>query len=63
MTNLGMALAAYLQKYDIENRLMAGDIGIEESTLTRIKQGKMPDAENFAKIISWLVRLGPKRRT
>lgn len=56
MTHLGKALAAYQQKFDVEGRLLAGDIGIAESTLTRIKQGKMPDAENLAKIIAWLVR-------
>lgn len=49
MTNLGRALAAYQQKFDVENRLHAGDIGIAESTLTRVKQGKKPDADGFAK--------------
>lgn len=56
MTNLGGALAAFQQKFDMEGRLMAGDIGISESTFTRIKQGKMPDAEGLAKVIAWLVR-------
>ena len=56
MTNLGRALTAYIQKHDVESRLVAGDIGIQESTLTRIKQGKMPDAENLLKIIAWLLR-------
>lgn len=54
MTNLGLALAAYQQKHDEENREMAKAIGISASTLSRIKSGTMPDALGLAKIISWL---------
>lgn len=54
MTNLALALAAYQQKHDIENREMAKQIGISPATLSRIKGGTMPDAAGFAKIISWL---------
>lgn len=54
MTNLGMALAAYQQKHDLENRQMAKEIGIPASTLSRIKGGTMPDARGMAKIIFWL---------
>lgn len=56
MTHLGASLAAYQQKFDVENKAMAREIGIAESTLTRIKQGKMPDADGLAKIIAWFVR-------
>lgn len=56
MTNLGGAIAAFQQKFDMEGRLLAGDIGISESTLTRIKQGKMPDAEGLVKIFAWFLR-------
>lgn len=56
MTHLGQSLTAYQQKFDVENKAHARDIGIAESTLTRVKQGKMPDAEGFAKIITWFVR-------
>lgn len=56
MTNLGRALAAYQQKFDVEGKVLARRIGISESTLTRIKQGTMPDAEGLAKIIAWLVQ-------
>lgn len=56
MTRLGKALAAYQQKFDVENKAMAREIGLSESTLTRVKQGKMPDAEGLAKIIMWLVK-------
>jgi predicted transcriptional regulator len=54
MTNLGMALAAFQQKHDIENREMAKQIGIPPSTLSRIKGGTMPDALGMAKIMLWL---------
>jgi hypothetical protein len=54
MTRLGMALAAYQQKHDVENRAMAKDIGIPASTLSRIKGGTLPDARGMAKIILWL---------
>lgn len=54
MTKLGLALSAYQQKYDMENREMAKEIGISASTLSRIKSGTMPDALGMAKIIMWL---------
>lgn len=54
MTRLGMALAAYQQKHDVENREMAKAIGIPASSLSRIKGGTMPDALGMAKIMLWL---------
>jgi DNA-binding Xre family transcriptional regulator len=54
VTHLGLALAAYQQKHDVENRAMAVEIGISQSTLSRIKAGTMPDALGFAKIVAWL---------
>ena len=54
MTRLGLALAAYQQKHDIENRTMAKEIGIPASSLSRIKGGTMPDALGLVKIILWL---------
>jgi hypothetical protein len=54
MTNLGLALASYQQKHDVENRQMAKEIGIPASSLSRIKGGKMPDALGMAKIMLWL---------
>lgn len=56
MTNLGLALAAYQQKHDTENGVMAKQIGIGASTLSRIKQGKMPDADGLAKIVLWFTK-------
>lgn len=52
---LGKAIAAYQQKHDMDGKNLAREIGINESTLTRIKQGKMPDVANFWKIIAWLL--------
>jgi hypothetical protein len=46
MTNLAKMIVAYQGKYDVPAKAA--------STLTRIKQGKMPDADGFAKIILWM---------
>ena len=54
MTRLGLALTAYQQKHDVENREMAKEIGIPASSLSRIKAGKMPDAFGMVKIMAWL---------
>lgn len=54
-TKLGMMLTSYGQKYDRTDANVADEIGIGRSTFCRIKQGKLPDAENLAKIISWMV--------
>lgn len=54
-TTLGMMLTSYGQKYDRTDATVADEIGIGRSTFCRIKQGKLPDAENLAKIISWMV--------
>jgi|LNAP01.1.fsa_nt_gb hypothetical protein len=54
VTNLGLALTAYQQKYDIANGHMAKEIGIRGATLSRIKGGTLPDANGLAKILLWL---------
>ena len=51
---LGEMLIAYQQKYDVDGKFLAEKIGISESSLTRIKQGKSPDARGLAKIINWM---------
>ena len=56
MTNLAKIIAAYQQKHDVHGRELAKEIGIAASTLTRIKQGKMPDADGFAKVILWMTK-------
>lgn len=58
MTKLGLALAAYQQKHDIDGKMLAAEIGIGESTLTRLKQGKKPDADGLLKVIVWMVQGG-----
>jgi hypothetical protein len=55
MHHLAKMLTAYQQKFDIESKTMAREIGIGESTLARIRQGKLPDAQGLAKIIIWLM--------
>lgn len=56
MTKLALVLAAYQQKHDVEGVSLAKEIGIHESTLSRVKQGKMPDADGLSKIVAWLVK-------
>lgn len=56
MTRLSQFISAYQQKYDVENRAMAHEIGISQSTLSRIKKGAMPDAYGLALLIVWLTR-------
>jgi DNA-binding Xre family transcriptional regulator len=56
VTHLGRCIAAYQKWHDFENKQMAKEIGIPESSLTRIKQGKMPDARGLAKLLDWLLR-------
>jgi hypothetical protein len=58
---LGDMLGAYQQKFDIESKVLAREIGMSESTLCRIKQGKMPDAEGFARIVLWLTKPGASK--
>lgn len=53
---LGDMLAAYQQKFDVESKGLARRIGISESTLCRIKQGKAPDAEGLTKIMLWMMK-------
>jgi hypothetical protein len=57
-TNLGLALTAYQQKYDIPNGAMAKEIGIRETTMSKIKGGAMPDSKSLVKILAWLFGAG-----
>jgi hypothetical protein len=61
-TNLGLALAAYQQKYDVQNGVMAKEIGIAGPTLSKIKAGTMPDGKSLLKILAWLSRSRSDRR-
>jgi len=55
MTRLAKMLTAYEQKFDLSGRKIAEEIGVDKSTFCRIKQGKMADSSNLAKIITWMV--------
>lgn len=53
---IGKLLKFYRQKYDISLRKLAEDIGISESTLSRIENGKfLPDLRTFQKIFNWML--------
>ena len=56
MTNLAKLLAAFQKIYDLSGKDLAKQIGIAESTITRLRKGKMPDADGFAKIIAWMTK-------
>ena len=56
MTNLAKLITAYQQKFDVSGKDLAKQIGVNASTIARIKQGKMPDADGFAKIILWMTK-------
>lgn len=58
MTNLGMALTAYMQKHDASGKKLAKAIGIGESTLTRMRQGLMPDATGLLRVLAWFMQEG-----
>ncbi len=55
MTNLGHVLGAYQYMKHVRNDVMAKEIGISASTLSRVKGGKMPDAVGMVKIWAWLM--------
>lgn len=56
MHHLAKMIAAYQQKHDVEAKTMAREIGINESSLCRIRQGKNPDAVGLVKIVVWLLK-------
>jgi len=60
MTNMARMFALYLNVYEIDQAKLAAQIGICPSTLTRIKSGKMPDAEGYARVMLWMSQPAPK---
>jgi hypothetical protein len=60
MTRIAQMLTAYGQKHDRTDISVAREIGLNKSTFCRIKQGKMPDADNLSKIISWMIAEQPE---
>ena len=54
--NLGVlsrAIDAARAEQDISLRQLATELGIAPSTLTRVRQGKRPDAEALAVLATW----------
>ena len=51
---LGKMISAYQMKHDLEARELAAEIGISQSSLSRIKRGKSLSAHSLAKIILWM---------
>lgn len=56
MKNLANLLVAYQQKYDVSGKDLAKQIGLSESALSRLKQGKGLDAAALVRIIVWMVK-------
>ncbi len=50
---LSRAIDAACRDQDLSLRQLAGHLGIAPSTLTRIRQGKRPDAEALAVLVTW----------
>jgi transcriptional regulator with XRE-family HTH domain len=50
---LAKAIEAARLEQGLSLRQLAGHLGITPSTLTRIRQGKRPDAEALAVLITW----------
>jgi DNA-binding Xre family transcriptional regulator len=56
MTNLAKLFAAFQKIYDLSGKELAKEIGIAESTITRLRKGKMPDAAGLVKIMAWMTK-------
>ena len=56
-TRLGECLRIYRVLHNQEQRTLATEIGMNASSLCRLEQGKLVDAQTLVKIMAWL--LGP----
>lgn len=54
MSNLSRMLKLYISVNEIEQKALARDLGMSESSLTRLLQGNGVDMDTFARIIGWL---------
>lgn len=54
MIRLSQMLTAYEQKFDLSAKSVAASIGVCESTYSRMKSGKLPDAHNLSKLMVWI---------
>lgn len=53
---LGEILRKWRLMMEIEQKVVARDIGISESTLCRIEKGQGCDANNLGKVLRWLLK-------
>jgi len=53
---IGIVIHKWRVASEIEQKTLAREIGISESTLCRIEKGKGCDARALAAMISWLIR-------
>ena len=60
MTRLSKMLVAYEQKHDLPAQSVADQIGLNKSTYSRIKNGGIPDAQNFIRVMSWMLEGDPE---
>lgn len=56
MTRLGHMLRLYMQISNISCREVARSVKISAATVSRICNGKQPDAQTLIKLLDWMVR-------
>lgn len=56
MSNLSNMLKLYIAVNDIEQKTLAVEIGVAQSTLTRFLQGKDVSMKSFGRLVAWLTR-------
>lgn len=59
-THLALAITAYQQKYDVDGKELAAALGVHASTITRLRQGFMPDTPTLLKLMGWMLREAPR---
>lgn len=56
VAGLHVAIYAHAHREHLTAKQVAEQVGVSESTLTRIKQGKRPDADALVTLLVWLGR-------
>ena len=56
VAELHVAIYAQSHREGLSSKEVAEQLGVSESTLTRIKQGKRPDADALVTLLVWLGR-------
>lgn len=59
MNRLGQMLKLHRTINNIEQQVLADEIGIGKSTLSRIEKGGLPDVQGGIKIMAWLFQQEP----